>query len=215
VLQNFDRFEGRGLDVLKIWEGGLVWYGGFALAALFTFFWLWKRKLPVLPVTDGLVLGLALALAVGRWGCFCAGDDYGKVIAESGDQPTWYAVQFPRAADGWRYAYSETPIEFRAPKWLHPVQLYMSLGNLLVFGALAGIARLVRKPGVLTACYLMLYPLQRSIVETWRGDADRGVDYLETGLSFSQFFSIPVFLFGLLMLRYALSRPQTDDAHAF
>ena len=76
VMQNFDKFRGKFLDIFKVWEGGLVWYGGFAMATMFAFYWLGKRKLPVLRVCDACALGVAIALAVGRWGCFCAGDDY-------------------------------------------------------------------------------------------------------------------------------------------
>ena len=219
VIQEFGQFRGRFLKVFAIWEGGLVWYGGFALAALFAFHWLFKRKLPVLEITDACALGLALALAIGRWGCFCAGDDYGlRILAEDGspivlpEHAPWYAVQFPQAvADGgWpHYEYSECPPDYRAPFWLHPVQLYMSLANFVVLGGLLVIERLKAargRPGMLTAGYLLLYPVARFVVEFWRGDLDRGVDVLGTGLSFSQAFGIPVFLVGVALLRRTLSR---------
>jgi len=217
VLQEFDQFKGKFLKVFAIWEGGLVWYGGFAAAAIFAFWWLGRRKLPVLRVTDAAALGLALALAIGRWGCFCAGDDYGAKVLGGDGQPVvlaehapWYAVQFPQAtADGgWPfYQYSETPAAFRAPFWLHPVQLYMSLSNFIVLGLLLAIDRMkwaVGRPGVITAFYLMLYPVARFTVEFWRGDEDRGVHVLGSPLSFSQAFGIPVFLLGVVLLRKAL-----------
>lgn len=220
VLQEFDQFRGKFFKVFAIWEGGLVWYGGFAAAALFAFWWLAKRKLPVLQVTDAAALGLALALAIGRWGCFCAGDDYGaKILGGDGlpitsaDAAPWYAVQFPLAAEGspWpHYDYGETPREFRAPFWLHPVQLYMSLSNFVVLGLLLTADRLkaaAGRPGFLSASYLLLYPIARFVVELWRGDIDRGVDVMGTGLSFSQAFGIPVFLCGVMLMRKVLSRP--------
>ena len=214
VIQEFDRFRGKFFDVFKIWEGGLVWYGGFACATIFAFWFTAKRKLPVLVVTDATVMGLALALAVGRWGCFCAGDDYGaKLLAEDGspiilpEHAPWYAVQFPSPADGWRYQYSETASSFRTPYWLHPVQIYMSLSNFIVLGLLFVVSRLrmaLDRPGVVTASYLMLYPVARFVVEFWRGDADRGLDVMGSGLSFSQAFGIPVFLLGAALLRRSL-----------
>jgi phosphatidylglycerol:prolipoprotein diacylglycerol transferase len=230
VLQNFGDFRGKLLDVFKIWQGGLVWYGGFALSALFAFWWLWTRKLPVLKVTDAAALGLALALAIGRWGCFFAGDDYGKVITEvrmtaegkpdldpdgrpyedpvvDAAKAPWYAIQVPKD-QGWRTEFCETPWSFREPKWLHPVQLYMSFKNFVVLGALLVIARNARRTGILTASYLMLYPVARFTIEFWRGDVDRGVDVLGTGMSFSQFFGIFVFLAGVGVLRAVKSRPM-------
>ena len=162
-------------------------------------------------------MGLALSLAVGRWGCFCAGDDYGaKITAMDGsplvlrEHAPWYAVQFPNPSEGWRYQYTETAAAFRAPYWLHPVQIYMSISNFVVLGLLFAISKLraaANRPGVITAGYLMLYPVARFIVEFWRGDVDRGVDVLGTGMSFSQAFGIPIFLAGVALLRYALKRP--------
>lgn len=119
VFQNFGQFEGRGHEILYIWQGGLVWYGGFALSTLFAFWWLWRRKLPVLQITDAAALAVALGLAIGRWGCFCAGDDYGRIVmtAEIGEdgkpvldadgrpeevpvtdpaKAPWYAMRFPK-----------------------------------------------------------------------------------------------------------------------
>ena len=212
VMQEFDQFKGRFLRIFQIWEGGLVWYGGFALSVCFAFWWTWKKKLPVLKVTDACALGLALSLAIGRWGCFCAGDDYGEMITDDNGEPItdesqapWYAVQFPSRSDfpdpeaGWRYEYSETPTQFRSPYWLHPVQIYMSLSNLAVFGALTFVSRVTSKPGAVAACYFLFYAVARFVVEFWRGDVDRGVDVFGTGLSFSQFAGIPIFLVGVAL----------------
>ncbi len=224
VVQEFEQFRGKFFRVFAIWEGGLVWYGGFAAAALFAFWWLGKRKMPVLEITDACVLGLALALCVGRWGCFCAGDDFGlKFLAEdgsaivAGEHAPWYAVQFPGVDAGWRYQFSETPLapeSFRAPFWLHPVQIYMSIANLFVFLALVVVSRLklaASKPGIITAAYLMIYPVGRAVTELWRGDIDRGVDVMGTGLSFSQAFGIPVILFGAMLLRYIVRPPPPPE----
>ena len=174
----------------------------------------------MLQVTDAAALGLALALAIGRWGCFCAGDDYGlKILGEDGlpitdaEAAPWFAVQFPQATPDspWpHYEYGETPSAFRAPYWLHPTQLYMSLSNFVVLGLLLAVGRLkaaVGRPGFISACYLLLYPIARFTVELWRGDEDRGVDVMGTGLSFSQAFGVPIFLCGIMLMRSVLSKP--------
>src|SRR6185295_2884587 len=112
----------------------------------------------------------------------------------------------------WRYQYSETPAGFRAPYFLHPVQIYMSIGNLLVFLALLAVARKAKRPGIVVAWYLFLYPVNRFIVEFWRGDADRGVYDNMGGLSFSQLFGIPMVLVGIVVLRAALAkRPESGS----
>jgi phosphatidylglycerol:prolipoprotein diacylglycerol transferase len=216
ILQNWSEFGGKGKPwrVFAIWEGGLVWYGGMAASTLFAFWWLWKNKKPVLRCADAAAIGVSLALAVGRWGCFFAGDDYGKkVTAEDGtpimsaEHAPWYAVQFPRHEAGTRYEYSETPTNFCDPYWLHPVQIYMSIGNLIVFAALLAIGRKAKRPGIVAAWYLFLYPVNRFIVEFWRGDEDRLDNVWGSGLSFSQLFGIPMVLLGIIVLRIALASP--------
>lgn len=243
VFQDWSRdpeaWRGGLFKIFKIWEGGLVWYGGFALSAVFAFIWLALKKLPVLKMTDAAALGVALALAIGRWGCFCAGDDYGRVIQEpvlqadgtpaldlegaprmqpvtDAAKAPWYAIQVPKSAgpDDWRSQYCETPSHFREPKWLHPVQIYMSLKNLVVLGALLLVASRARRDGMITAGYLLLYPVGRFVIEFWRGDEDRGINLLDTGLSFSQFFGIFVFLAGLFVLRRARAEPPGPAAQA-
>lgn len=213
VVQNFESFRGKFFDVFKIWQGGLVWYGGFALSTIFAFGWLWKKGMPVLKVADAAALGVALALAIGRWGCFFAGDDYGRIITDDAGaaiqeaaKAPWYAIQIPRDM-GWRSEFCETPWQFREPNFLHPVQIYMSLKNLVVLAALLWIVKRQRHSGVVAASYLLLYPVARFVVEFWRGDADRGLDVAGSGLSFSQFFGIFVFLAGVGILRAVKSRP--------
>lgn len=218
--ENPERWRGELFKVFKIWEGGLVWYGGFALATVFGFWWLWKRKLPVLKVMDALALAVALGLALGRWGCFFAGDDYGRqildetgaVVTEAAKAP-WYAVQVPSREElGWRGDFTEFPVgQHGMPDWtgqyLHAVQLYMSFKNLLVLAVLLLVARWQRRHGILAATYLLAYPVARFTIEFFRGDVDRGVDVWGTGLSFSQVFGIFVFLAGMGILRAVKSQP--------
>jgi len=222
ILQNWDEFGGQGKPwrVFYIWEGGLVWYGGMAASTLFAFWWLWKKKLPILPCADAAALGTSIALAVGRWGCFFAGDDYGsKIMAPDGTTPVmsadhapWYAVQFPRHEPGTRYEYSETPASFCDPYWLHPVQIYMSIGNLIVFLGLCIVAKRAKRPGILSAWYLFLYPVNRFIVEFWRGDADRIDNVWGTHLSFSQIFGIPMILLGIIVLKTSLAATPSPSS---
>jgi len=240
VVQNLGEFQGKIGRVFAIWEGGLVWYGGFALSTLFAFWWLWKKKLPVLKVADAAALGVALALAVGRWGCFCAGDDYGKQIlappaavahqdGEEEDAPDlhdhpvpvrdaaqapWYAIKVPTQEDlDWRWQYSEFPRGW-AGTYVHPVQIYMSIKNLVIFGALLLVASRARRRGMIAASYLLLYPVGRFVIEFWRGDEDRITDVMGTGLSFSQFFGIFVFVAGIGVLRAVKARPPEASTTA-
>ncbi len=123
---------------------------------------------------------IALGQAIGRIGCFMAGDDYGS--------PTHlpWAVTFthPDAAE-----IGGAPLGVP----LHPVQLYESLICLAIFFFLVWMTRRKRFDGQIILLYSGLYAVARFLLEFVRGDADRG--FLLGGLlSTSQFIALAVLL---------------------
>jgi len=89
IVHHFDQFQGRLLSVFAIWKGGLELLGGVISAIAVIGFYCWYHKLAVRRYLDILAIGLMLALAFGRIGCFLNGCCFGK--------PTnlpW-AVRFP------------------------------------------------------------------------------------------------------------------------
>ena len=64
---------GRIPRLLAVWEGGLVFYGGFLLT--FAGFWWYTRRRGwrFADIGDYCAAGGMLGLSVGRWGCFSAG----------------------------------------------------------------------------------------------------------------------------------------------
>jgi len=148
VLQHFDDYAGRPLDILSLREGGLVWYGGFIAAATFGSAYAVVRRWPLLKLCDLFSPLAALAHGVGRLGCFLNGCCWGRVTDSS------WGVLFP----GEEFA-------------RHPVQLYEA-------GALFALAlwldRLSTRPGrregsTFTA-YLGAYAAVRFGLEFLRGD---------------------------------------------
>jgi len=95
VVLNFDRFQGKLLSVFAIWQGGLVFYGGVIFAIAVIDIYLWYHKLPIRRYNDILAIGLVLALAVGRIGCFLNGCCFGKPTNLS------WAVRFPYGSDAY------------------------------------------------------------------------------------------------------------------
>ena len=92
VLHHLDQFHGNLLSVFAIWKGGLELLGGVVLAITVIVLYLWYHKLPIRRYLDILAIGLLLALAFGRIGCFLNGCCFGK--------PTnlpW-AVRFPHGS---------------------------------------------------------------------------------------------------------------------
>ena len=152
-------------------------YGGFigGLTASALFFWR-HPAVPVWRAADVCAPAIALGQAIGRVGCFMAGDDYGR--------PTnlpW-AVTFtdPEAA-----RLGGTPLGVP----LHPVQLYESAACLLLFFILVALGRRTHRDGEIIVAYTLLYAVARFGLEFFRGDADRGFVF-GGWLSTSQFIAI-------------------------
>ena len=152
-------------------------YGGFigALVASAIFFRR-HRRLPFWRTADLSGPAIALGQAIGRVGCFMAGDDYGAPT-----QLPW-AVTFtdPDAA-----SIGGAPLGVP----LHPVQLYESIVCLALFAVLVRLSRRKRFDGQVILAYTALYAAARFVIEFFRGDADRGFVFAGL-LSTSQFIAL-------------------------
>ena len=153
VATTFEEYIRKPLDMFKLWEGGLVFYGGFIAAALTAVFYVKKRRMPVSRTADAAAPAVAFGHFMGRLGCFFAGCCYGK----SCDLP--WAVTF------------ENP-DSLAPLGvpLHPTQLYSAFNNLIVFGILIFFRKRKKFHGQLFFLYILLYGLTRSFIEYFRDD---------------------------------------------
>ncbi len=187
---------GRIPRILAFWEGGLVFYGGFIAAVIASWWFLRRRNIPFLPYADSLIPSVAFGQFLGRIGCFGAGCCWGR---ECGDLP--WGARFPpesmayqsmaARANPWKYL--DASRLHTLP--IHPVQLYESLGELLLFGFLTLWLRPRKRfNGQVMAAWLMLYALLRATTETFRGDVERGV-YM--GLGAGQWTSIFIFAVGV------------------
>lgn len=228
VLQNTEQFQGRPEKMLAITDGGLVWYGGLLASTLYAWYWLAKKGKDLWSVSDSLALGVPLGHAVGRIGCFLAGCDYGKVVPGGRAELPW-AVHFPFRSTNPLAAVPEGTVvdpltlvppsmsvdpETGAAVWLHPVQIYLALFNVLTFALLWAVDRKSGKgafPGRLAAIYMMSYAVGRAVLERWRGDEDRGL-YFGGAVSFSQIVSAVVFVAGLLLYRSLRRRAKPASA---
>lgn len=153
VAINFEMFIADPLEIFKIWNGGLVFYGGFIGAIIVGLVYLKKNKMPLWKTLDIVAPSLALGQFFGRLGCFSAGCCYGKVC----DLP--WAVTF---------VHPDTLAQTGIP--LHPTQLYHSLSNLTIFIILFFFRRRKNFDGLLFWLYVFLYGITRSFIEIFRGD---------------------------------------------
>jgi phosphatidylglycerol:prolipoprotein diacylglycerol transferase len=188
---------GRMPRILAVWEGGLVFYGGFIGAALTTLWYLRRHRMAFLAHADTLIPSVAIGHFLGRLGCFAAGCCWGEVA--HGALP--WAARFPPDSLAFQaFATRPHPEAFLAPDRLttlplHPVQLYEAFGELALFLVLTLAVRPRKRfHGQVLATWLLLYAVLRTVVELFRGDVERGV---VAGLGVGQWTSLAIFAAGL------------------
>ena len=119
-------------------RGGLVWYGGFTLAAALVLWEMKRSKMPLPVGLDASAPALALAYAVGRIGCFLVGDDWGRPT------DSWVGIAFPEGIPPSRVDIIERDFGIVVDPALiekygqvvpvHPTQLYeVGLSTLIFF----------------------------------------------------------------------------------
>jgi len=183
VFMNFHSYIQNPLLIFKLWEGGMVFYGGI-LVALPVSIYLIKRKTNsnLLQFADLLAPILVLGHAIGRIGCFFSGCCYG--IATN----SFLGVIFTRID-------SLGPLGLK----IHPTQLYEAFGNILIFLFLWTLRTRKKFNGQIIALYLIIYPIFRFFLEFLRGD-DRGRFAM---LSITQFLSVILLILGAITFYYA------------
>jgi len=182
ILTNWGHYAAHPIDMLKIWEGGLVFYGGVIFAAPTAIWYARRVGLPVWQTADICAPSIAIGHAIGRLGCFCAGCCYGK------------------PAEGVPWAVVFTDPESLAVKGvpLHPSQIYESAAEFLNFMILIYLGRRRSFDGRLFSIYLLNYSIIRSVVELFRGDEVRG--FIVPGVSISQGISAALFITAIGMM---------------
>ena len=171
------------LEILKIWNGGLVFYGGFLVALITALIYLKKNNLPVWKTADIMAPSIAAGQFFGRLGCFSAGCCYGK------------ACDFP-----WAVTFTNTDSLAPLGISIHPTQLYHAAGNLLIFCMLWFWRTRKKIDGHLFWSYVLLYGITRSFLELFRGDF-RGNLFLGA-ISFSQIVGGIMTLLAVFMILY-------------
>jgi phosphatidylglycerol:prolipoprotein diacylglycerol transferase len=193
VALNAGFYLKQPLKIFQIWEGGLVFYGGFVAGALVIIWYVRRvnKYFDFWGFADIMGPAVALAHVFGRIGCFFAGCCYGLPTSVP------WAVTFknPQAL-----APCNIP--------LHPTQLYESFGNLLIFLSLDWFNRFSHPKGQTLGAYLFLYGVLRFHVEFLRGD-DRG-GYL-LWLSPSQLIAVVLICIGIYLIRYRKLNVQSKN----
>ena len=189
VLVYWDFYARTPAEILKLWNGGLVYYGGLLAAIAASLLFLRHHRIPFLPVADAAALGIPLGIAFGRIGCTFAGCCYGKPTTVP------WGIVFTDPA-------SLAPLHVP----LHPTQSYESLAALAIFGVLYVTRDRFRTPGMRFWTMLILYGAARSFIELFRDDPRGFVG----PFSESQVVSALLVLYAVVSIVRARARTAAD-----
>ena len=190
--------------VLRVWEGGMSFHGGFVGVVVAGMLFCRREKIPMLPMADLMAAVVPIGLLLGRLANF--------INAELWGRPTTmpWGVAFPGDA-------AQSCATADLPCIRHPSQLYEAglegLVLLVVFSVLIWRRGWLRWPGAIAGLFFAGYGLARFAVEFFRQPDAQFVSpenplglYLHLGgygLTAGQLLSLPMILAGLYILARA------------
>ena len=235
LFYDFASFAENPARIIRIWEGGLAFHGGFLGATAAGAWWARKHNVPFLRVGDAICLGVLPGIFLVRMANFINGELYGRVTT---DAVPW-AVRFPTdpaamrltgAAAGRGLREKEILLEraYESGLWdqvrdqvplRHPSQLYEGFSEGLLLGLVMwGIYAWLRRrgrdlaPGTFGGIFLLGYGILRSIMELFRQpdvqftDAGDPVGTVLGPLTMGQTLSLAMVLGGIFLLVRGLRR---------
>ena len=205
LFYNLPYYAANPFDIIRIWDGGMAFHGGFVGVVLAVIIYCLTNKIPLWSGADLIAVSSPPGLFFGRIANFINAELWGKPT----DAP--WGVVFPgdRAQD------CEGVVGLCAR---HPSQIYEALleGLVLFFILIILIYfRSFKRPGLITGVFAIGYGLSRFFVEYFRvpdpqffsnsnpyGFAIKAGEY---GLTMGQTLTLPMTLFGLMVMIYSLS----------
>ncbi len=199
IFYNLEYYLQDPLAILRIWDGGMAFHGGFIGVIVAVILFCWANKLPLWPSADLIAVSTPPGLFFGRVANF--------INAELWGRPTevYWGVIFPgklaQECDG-----------LVGPCARHPSQLYEAgLEGLLLLVVLVYIAKKggFKSPGLLTGVFALSYGASRFFVEYFRvpdpqffSDANPfgfAFTFGHLGITMGQSLSLPMILAGLAL----------------
>ena len=169
------------IKIVEIWNGGMSFHGGLIGVLISTIIFSKIRKINILNISDMLAIVTPIGLFFGRVANFINQELWGKVTSVP------WAVEFPLGG--------------YLPR--HPSQIYEALLEgivlFLILNLLWNFTTLRYKPGVITGIFVSGYSIFRIFIEIFR-EPDSHLGYVFYIFSMGQILSIPLLIFGLLLV---------------
>lgn len=179
VMFHWHQYENDILGIIRFWEGGMMFFGGFLGGLLAGVLYLKKEKVSISLISDIIAPAIALGQFFTRIGCFLNGCCFGKPSTVP------WAVQFPDECVAGASAVGELP--------LHPTQLYSSFFGLALFFFLWNRLSKAHKTGTVFALYLI-----------FSGGFRFGVDFVRYYENSANFWINQVIALGLIIVGIAI-----------
>ena len=188
LFYNFSDFLMDPLMLIRVWEGGMSFHGGF-LGVLLAMLWYGRRiNVGFWTLTDFIVPLVTIGLGAGRVGNFVNGELWGKVT----DVP-------------WAFIVNGTP--------RHASQLYEALlEGLALFIVLWSFGLKQRPRMAMSGLFLLCYGVFRFGVEFVRVP-DQHIGYMAWGwLTRGQLLTFPMIVVGVIILFIAARQSPSEPA---
>lgn len=185
IFQYLDYYLANPLDIFKVWQGGVVFYGGLGGAFLFGWLYIKKCKLSFWQIADIIAPAVAIGIFIGRIGCCLINDHIGTVVS------------LP-----WSIRYIDGTLR-------HPVAEYLSLNGLILFLFLWAIRKKIKQVGMLFLIFLLWYGATRFFLDFTRCYDLPLCDLRWWGMTFSQWGSMGILIIVGIIIKLKCKTPKT------
>jgi phosphatidylglycerol:prolipoprotein diacylglycerol transferase len=194
------------MDIVRIWDGGMSFHGGFLGVALAVIIYCYANSIPLWSGADLIALSSPPGLFLGRVANFINAELWGKPTTAP------WGVVFP----GERAQNCSDVIGICAR---HPTQLYEALLEgfflFLILLILSGFGGL-KRPGLVTGAFLVFYGSSRFFIEYFRVPDPQFFSYSnpygfavhigDYGITMGQLLSLPMIFIGLFLAAYSFQQ---------
>ncbi|MCY0875937.1 MAG: prolipoprotein diacylglyceryl transferase [Firmicutes bacterium] len=182
-------------QIIAIWNGGLSIQGGIVGSLITGLWYVRAHKISFWEIADLFAPGLILGQSIGRDANLMNGDAFGSPTGGN------FGLLYPQGTLA-RSTYGDRPL------W--PAEVWEGQGDVIIFGLLL-LLKLRRWPrGYLFLFEMILYNVERFLLEMLRGDSPRFLFHWDA----AQWTSAPVIVLALLALPWLARYEQKGSAAA-
>ena len=189
IFYNLHYYILHPYDILKIWNGGMSFHGGFVGVLIGSYLLCKKYNIKFISFLDLLSITTPIGLFMGRIANFINSELYGRVTQSK------FGIIFPNAGS--------------LPR--HPSQLYEAFLEGFVLFILLFILNkktdIKKYEGFSSGLFLIFYGLSRFFVEFFR-EPDIQLGFILKYFTMGQILTIPFFIFGAILINNSLIKTE-------